>query len=62
MLALNVLGNQQLLAISGEPLCDVAVHRIRYATVGGANEATSASGTMIAARSARTTKKAYGLT
>jgi hypothetical protein len=44
LLALNTLANRQLLAISGTPLCDVAVHRIRYATVGGANEATTASG------------------
>jgi pimeloyl-ACP methyl ester carboxylesterase len=47
LLALNALANQQLLAISGTPLCDVAVHRIRYATVGGANEATTASGALM---------------
>ena len=47
LLALNALANQQLLAISGTPLCDVAVHNIRYATVGGANEATTASGAMM---------------
>jgi len=47
LLALNALANQQLLAISGQPLCDVAVHRIWYATVGGKNEATDASGAMM---------------
>jgi hypothetical protein len=39
--------NQQLLAISGTPLCDIAVHHIRYATVGGADEATTASGALM---------------
>ena len=38
LLALNTLANQQLLAIGGTPLCDIAVHRIRYATVGGATK------------------------
>jgi hypothetical protein len=33
LLALNALADQQLLAISGTPLCDIAVHNIRYATV-----------------------------
>jgi len=47
LLALNALGNQQLLAISGTPLCDIAVHRIRYATVGGTDEATTASGALM---------------
>jgi len=47
LLALNALANQRLLAISGTPLCDIAVHRIRYATVGGANEATTASGALM---------------
>jgi S-formylglutathione hydrolase FrmB len=47
LLALNGLANQQLLAVSGTPLCDIAVHQIRYATVGGANEATTASGALM---------------
>jgi len=47
LLALNALANQQLLAIGGQSVCDVAVHRIRYATVGGASEATTASGAMM---------------
>jgi poly(3-hydroxybutyrate) depolymerase len=47
LLALNTLLNRQLLAVSGTPLCDVAVHRIRYATVDGANAATTASGALM---------------
>jgi poly(3-hydroxybutyrate) depolymerase len=47
LLALSALTNQQLLAISGTPLCDIAVHQIRYATVGGANEPTTASGALM---------------
>ena len=47
LLALSALTNQQFLAVSGTPLCDIAVHRIRYATVGGANEATTASGALM---------------
>ena len=39
--------NQLLLALSGIPLCDIQVYQIRYATVGGANEATSASGALM---------------
>jgi len=47
LLALNTLLNRQLLAVSGTPLCDVAVHRIRYATVDGANAVTTASGALM---------------
>ena len=47
LLALNALANQQVLAVSGTPLCDVAVHQVRYATVGGTNEATTASGALM---------------
>ena len=47
LLALNALANQQVLAVSGTPLCDVAVHQIRYATVGGTNETTTASGALM---------------
>jgi len=47
LLALNALANEPLLAISGTPLCDIAVHRIRYATVGGASEATTASAALM---------------
>jgi poly(3-hydroxybutyrate) depolymerase len=47
LLALSALTNLQFLAISGTPLCDIAVHHIRYATVGGANEATTASAALM---------------
>lgn len=47
LLALDTLANQQLLAIGGTPLCDVAVHQVRYATVGGADEPTTASGALM---------------
>jgi hypothetical protein len=47
LLAVNALANQQVLAVSGTPLCDVAVHQVRYATVGGTNEATTASGALM---------------
>lgn len=39
--------NQTLLALSGIPLCDIQVYQIRYATEGGAGEATSASGALM---------------
>ena len=35
---------QQLLSLVGSPVCDIAVYHIEYETVGGANEATTASG------------------
>jgi hypothetical protein len=47
LLELNALNNPQLLALVGTPLCDVAVHHIRYETVGGANEMTTASGALM---------------
>jgi hypothetical protein len=47
LLALNTLANQQLLAISGTPVCDIAVHHIRYTTGDRANEATTASGALM---------------
>jgi poly(3-hydroxybutyrate) depolymerase len=47
LLALNALANRQVLAVSGTPLCDVAVHQVRYATVGATNEATTASGALM---------------
>lgn len=47
LLALNTAANQQLLALSDIPLCDIAIYHLRYATVGGANEATSASGALM---------------
>jgi hypothetical protein len=47
LLELNAVTGPQLLALGGTPVCDVATFRIRYATVGGANEATTASGALM---------------
>jgi len=38
---------QQLLSMIGSPVCDIAVYHIEYATVGGANETTTASGALM---------------
>ena len=35
------------LSLGGTPVCDIAVYRIRYTTVGGANEATDASAALM---------------
>jgi hypothetical protein len=43
LLAQLSAANPQLLALSGAPVCDVAIYHVRYTTVGGANEATEAS-------------------
>jgi hypothetical protein len=47
LIELNAAANQQLLALGGTPLCDIAAYHIRYETVGGANEATTASGALM---------------
>jgi Prolyl oligopeptidase family len=47
LLQLSTSANQQLLALGGSPLCDIAVYHIRYNTVGGANESTTASGALM---------------
>jgi hypothetical protein len=47
LLDLNTTANAQLLLLGGTPLCDIAVYHMRYQTVGGANEATAASGALI---------------
>ena len=47
LLELNPLANGQVLPLLGTPVCDVAVYHIRYATVGGANEATTGSGALM---------------
>jgi len=47
LLQLSTLPNQQLLSLSGTPVCDVAIYRIRYTTVGGAGEATDASAALM---------------
>jgi hypothetical protein len=38
---------QALLLQAGTPICDVAVYKVRYATVGTGNEATDASGALM---------------
>jgi hypothetical protein len=47
LVELNVAANQQLLGLSGAPVCDVLIYRIQYETVGGANEPTTASGALM---------------
>src|SRR6266850_7672418 len=47
LLALNTTANQELLALGGTPLCDIAAYHLRYQTVGGASEATAASGALL---------------
>ncbi len=39
--------NQLLLTVSSAPLCDILFYHIQYATVGGANEATTASAVLM---------------
>ena len=39
--------NFALLAHAGSPVCDIAVYRIAYTTVGGANEDTTATGALM---------------
>jgi hypothetical protein len=47
LLELNSATNQQLLSLSGVPVCDVLIYHIQYTTVGGANEATTASAALM---------------
>src|SRR5450755_3934643 len=47
LLELNLAANLQLLALSGTPHCDILIYNIQYTTVGGANEATTASGALM---------------
>ena len=47
LLQLNVATNQQLLSLSGTPICDILFYDIEYETVGGANEATTASAALM---------------
>src|SRR5882757_7491841 len=44
---LNTAANQQLLSLSGPPVCDILTYHIEYSTVGGANEATTASAALM---------------
>jgi alpha/beta superfamily hydrolase len=47
LLELNVAANLQLLSLSGAPVCDILTYHIEYTTVGGANEATTASAALM---------------
>jgi alpha/beta superfamily hydrolase len=47
LLELNAAANQQLLSLSGAPVCDILIYDIQYQTVGGANEATTASAALL---------------
>ncbi len=47
LLELNVAANQQLLSLSGAPVCEVLIYKIQYETVGGAGEATTASAALM---------------
>jgi hypothetical protein len=47
LLELNIAANQQLLSLSGPPICDILMYHIEYATVGGANEPTTASAALM---------------
>src|SRR6202163_1055381 len=47
LLELNAATNQQLLSLSGAPVCDILMYDIQYETVGGANEATTASAALL---------------
>ena len=45
--ALGAPVNQQILALSGVPVCDIGVYHLQYATVGARAEATEASGALM---------------
>jgi hypothetical protein len=47
LLQLNLASNQQLLSLSGAPVCDILMYDIAYETVGAANEATTASAALM---------------
>jgi hypothetical protein len=47
LLELNIAANLPLLSLSGAPVCDILIYDIEYATVGGANEATTASAALM---------------
>jgi len=44
---LNLATNLQLLGLSGTPICDILMYHLEYETVGGANEATTASAALM---------------
>jgi hypothetical protein len=47
LLELSAAINQPLLALSGAPLCDIAVYHLEYVTVGASNEPTTASSALM---------------
>jgi hypothetical protein len=47
LLELNTAANQQLLGLSGPPVCDILIYHIEYTTVGGSDEATTASAALM---------------
>lgn len=47
LLELNAAANQQLLSLSGTPICDILIYHIEYETIGGANEPTTASAALM---------------
>jgi len=47
LVELNVATHQQLLSLSGTPVCDVLIYTIEYETVDGANQPTTASGALM---------------
>ena len=47
LLELNLATNQQLLSLSGAPTCDILMYDIKYETVGGAGEPTTASAALL---------------
>jgi dienelactone hydrolase len=47
LIELNLATNQELLSLSGTPVCYVLIYKIQYETVGGANEPTTASAALM---------------
>ena len=47
LLQLGGVTDQPLLALSGAPLCDIAIYHLEYNTVGGRQEATTASAALM---------------
>src|SRR5580658_6128532 len=47
LVELNVATHQQLLSLSGTPVCDVLIYTIQYETVDGANAPTTASAALM---------------
>ncbi len=47
LLQLSLAANQPLLSQGGTPVCDIAIHKLQFRTVGGANEATESSAALL---------------